>query len=282
MASIALDAAGNGSQVVGFDRQQVSSVTVVFANTSTAMRDCGKVIDFDGPLYSCAGRGVLDAQPFPCGRACSSSRVGADPALGNVATSRDVPRRTVDVDDLEETPRADPERLHRPTITGEEQPLESYAGKVALVVNTASKCGFTPQFEGLEKLHQEYADQGLVVLGFPCNQFGSQDPGSNEEIGAFCERNYGVSFPMFEKIDVNGDDAHPLYQWLREEKGGILGDKIKWNFTKFLVGTRRHRDQALRLDHDAGEDRLRHREGPRGLSLVGPARTCSEPRGTAR
>jgi len=122
------------------------------------------------------------------------------------------------------------------TITGDDQPLESYAGKVALVVNTASKCGFTPQFEGLEKLHQEYADQGLVVLGFPCNQFGSQDPGSNEEIGEFCERNYGVSFPMFEKVDVNGDDAHPLFSWLREEKGGVLGDAIKWNFTKFLVG----------------------------------------------
>ena len=137
------------------------------------------------------------------------------------------------------------------TITGEEQPLDSYAGKVALVVNTASACGFTPQFEGLEKLHQQYADQGLVVLGFPCNQFGSQDPGSNAEIGAFCQKNYGVSFPMFEKIDVNGDDAHPLYQWLREEKGGVLGDAIKWNFTKFLIGARRHRDQALRLDHEA-------------------------------
>jgi glutathione peroxidase len=122
------------------------------------------------------------------------------------------------------------------TITGDEQPLETFSGKVALVVNTASKCGFTPQFEGLEKLHAEYADKGLVVLGFPCNQFGNQDPASNEEIGAFCEKNYGVSFPMFEKVDVNGDDAHPLFAWLREEKGGILGDKIKWNFTKFLVG----------------------------------------------
>jgi glutathione peroxidase len=122
------------------------------------------------------------------------------------------------------------------TITGEEQPLDDFSGKVALVVNTASKCGFTPQFEGLEKLHEQYADKGLVVLGFPCNQFASQDPGSNEEIGEFCERNYGVSFPMFEKVDVNGDDAHPLFSWLREEKGGILGDAIKWNFTKFLVG----------------------------------------------
>jgi glutathione peroxidase len=121
------------------------------------------------------------------------------------------------------------------TITGEEQPLEEYAGKVALVVNTASKCGFTPQFEGLENLHSEYAEQGLVVLGFPCNQFGNQDPGADEEIGAFCQKNYGVSFPMFSKVDVNGDDAHPLYQWLREEKSGILGEKIKWNFTKFLL-----------------------------------------------
>jgi glutathione peroxidase len=123
------------------------------------------------------------------------------------------------------------------TITGEEKPLDEFSGKVALVVNTASQCGFTPQFEGLEKLHQEYADQGLVVLGFPCNQFGSQDPGSNDEIGAFCERNYGVTFPMFEKVDVNGDDAHPLFAWLREEKAGLLpGDAITWNFTKFLIG----------------------------------------------
>ncbi len=122
------------------------------------------------------------------------------------------------------------------TITGEEQSLSTYAGQVALVVNTASKCGFTPQFEGLEKLHETYEDQGLVVLGFPCNQFGEQDPGSDDEIGAFCSKNYGVSFPMFSKVDVNGDDAHPLYKWLRSEKKGMLGEKIKWNFTKFLVG----------------------------------------------
>ena len=122
------------------------------------------------------------------------------------------------------------------TITGEEQPLAAFEGKVALVVNTASQCGFTPQFKGLEELHFQYADQGLVVLGFPCNQFGSQDPGTNEEIGEFCEQNYGVTFPMFEKVDVNGDDAHPLYKWLRTEAGGVLGDAIKWNFTKFLVG----------------------------------------------
>jgi glutathione peroxidase len=122
------------------------------------------------------------------------------------------------------------------TLTGQEQDLAAYAGKVVLVVNTASKCGFTPQFEGLEKLYEEYTEKGLVVLGFPCNQFASQDPGSNEEIGEFCTKNYGVSFPMFSKIDVNGDDAHPLYQWLKTEKSGALGNKIKWNFTKFLIG----------------------------------------------
>jgi glutathione peroxidase len=122
------------------------------------------------------------------------------------------------------------------TITGEEQSLEDYRGRVALVVNTASACGFTPQFEGLEKLYERYVEQGLVVLGFPCNQFGSQDSGTNEEIGAFCQKNYGVTFPMFEKIDVNGDEAHPLFQWLRTEQSGLLGDNIKWNFTKFLIG----------------------------------------------
>ena len=122
------------------------------------------------------------------------------------------------------------------SIDGEELPLSTYDGQVALIVNTASQCGFTPQLEGLEQLHQQYADQGLAVLGFPCNQFGNQDPGSNEEIGAFCQKNYGVSFQMFEKVDVNGDGAHPVYRWLREEKRGLLGEKIKWNFTKFLVG----------------------------------------------
>ena len=122
------------------------------------------------------------------------------------------------------------------SIDGRPVPLSTYDGKVTLVVNTASQCGFTPQLEGLEQLHRQYADQGLAVLGFPCNQFGKQDPGSNEEIGAFCQKNYGVSFDMFEKVDVNGDDAHPVYQWLREEKRGLLGEKIKWNFTKFLVG----------------------------------------------
>ena len=122
------------------------------------------------------------------------------------------------------------------TLDGREQDLGEYAGKVVLVVNTASQCGFTPQFGGLERLWDEYGDDGLVVLGFPCNQFGSQDPGSDSEIGQFCQANYGVTFPMFSKVDVNGDDAHPLYQWLKSEKSGLAGDKIKWNFTKFLVG----------------------------------------------
>ncbi len=122
-------------------------------------------------------------------------------------------------------------------IDGQPVNLSAFKGQVLLIVNTASACGFTPQFAGLEQLHQSYATQGLAVLGFPCNQFGSQDPGSNEEIGAFCQRNYGVSFQMMEKIKVNGDGAHPLYQWLTAEAPGILGSKaIKWNFTKFLVG----------------------------------------------
>ena len=122
-------------------------------------------------------------------------------------------------------------------IDGQPVALSAFKGQVLLIVNTASACGFTPQFAGLEQLHQSYAAQGLAVLGFPCNQFGSQDPGSNEEIGAFCQRNYGVSFQMMEKIKVNGDGAHPLYQWLSAEAPGILGSKaIKWNFTKFLVG----------------------------------------------
>jgi len=124
-----------------------------------------------------------------------------------------------------------------PRLTGKEQSLADYKGKVLLIVNTASKCGFTPQFEGLEVLYKDLKDKGLVILGFPCNQFGKQDPGSNEEIGDFCQINYGVSFPMFSKVDVNGPDAAPLYQYLKEEKKGILGTgRIKWNFTKFLVG----------------------------------------------
>ena len=121
-------------------------------------------------------------------------------------------------------------------IDGKTVPLKKYKGKVLLVVNTASACGFTPQFGGLEELHQSYGKKGLVVLGFPCNQFGAQDPGSNQEIAQFCQLNYGVSFPMMAKIEVNGADADPLYRWLSSEAPGILGSKaIKWNFTKFLV-----------------------------------------------
>jgi glutathione peroxidase len=122
------------------------------------------------------------------------------------------------------------------TLEGREQELADYKGSVVLVVNTASQCGLTPQFAGLESLYEKYVDQGLVILGFPCNQFAGQEPGTADEIGAFCQRNYGVSFPMFDKIDVNGAGAHPLYQWLKSEKGGRLGDAIKWNFTKFLIG----------------------------------------------
>lgn len=122
------------------------------------------------------------------------------------------------------------------TLKGAEKNLGDYAGKVVLVVNTASKCGLTPQFTELEELYKTYADQGLVVLGFPCNQFAGQEPGSADEIADFCTLNYGVTFPMFAKIDVNGSDAHPLYQWLRSQKGGVLGNSIKWNFAKFLVG----------------------------------------------
>ncbi|GAC1533113.1 MAG: glutathione peroxidase [Ramlibacter sp.] len=122
-------------------------------------------------------------------------------------------------------------------IDGQPVPLRHYAGKVLLVVNTASACGFTPQFGGLQKLHEAYQDRGLVVVGFPCNQFGSQDPGSNAEIHQFCERNYGVSFLMMSKVDVNGAKADPLFQWLTAQAPGLLGTKaIKWNFTKFLVG----------------------------------------------
>ena len=123
------------------------------------------------------------------------------------------------------------------TLDGREQSLADYKGKVVLIVNTASKCGFTPQYEGLEKLHQEYGPRGLVVLGFPCNQFGAQEPGDAAEIANFCSLTYHVSFPMFAKVDVNGDNAHPLYRYLKAEKPGLLGTEgIKWNFTKFLVG----------------------------------------------
>ena len=122
-------------------------------------------------------------------------------------------------------------------IDGTPVALSQFKGQAMLIVNTASACGFTPQFAGLEALHKAYADKGLVVLGFPCNQFGAQDSGSNTQIAEFCQLNYGVSFPMMAKIEVNGAQAHPLYQWLSAEAPGLLGTKaIKWNFTKFLVG----------------------------------------------
>ena len=122
-------------------------------------------------------------------------------------------------------------------INGQTVPLKQFEGKVLLIVNTASKCGFTPQFEGLEKLWQSHGPKGLMIVGFPCNQFGGQEPGSDSDIAAFCELNFGVSFPLMAKIAVNGDDAHPLYRWLKHQKPGLLGtEAIKWNFTKFLIG----------------------------------------------
>ncbi len=121
------------------------------------------------------------------------------------------------------------------TLAGKDVSLADWRGQVLLVVNTASKCGFTPQFEGLEKLYEELHPKGLTVLGFPCNQFGAQEPGSADEIGRFCQVNYGVSFPMFAKIEVNGPGAHPLYAYLKRERAGLFGSRIKWNFTKFLV-----------------------------------------------
>lgn len=128
------------------------------------------------------------------------------------------------------------------SLTGQPVALDSYRGKVLLIVNTASACGFTSQYQGLEKIYREFKDQGLVVLGFPCNQFGHQESGSAAEIGAFCEKNYGVTFPLFEKINVNGGDAHPLYDYLKAQAPGLLGSEaIKWNFTKFLV----QRDGAI-------------------------------------
>jgi len=122
------------------------------------------------------------------------------------------------------------------SIDGKEVPLSEYKGGVLLIVNTASKCGFTPQYEGLQKLHDKYKDKGFMILGFPCNQFSNQEPGTEDEIKSFCELNFGVNFPMFSKIDVNGENAHPLYKYLTNKLPGIAGTKsIKWNFTKFLV-----------------------------------------------
>ncbi|EJR91092.1 glutathione peroxidase [Bacillus cereus] len=123
------------------------------------------------------------------------------------------------------------------TITGEEKSLKDYKGKALLIVNVASKCGFTPQYKGLQEVYDKYKDQGLEVLGFPCNQFGGQEPGTEADITSFCELNYGVNFPMFAKVDVKGDKAHPLYTYMTEQAPGLLGMKaVKWNFTKFLIG----------------------------------------------
>ena len=122
------------------------------------------------------------------------------------------------------------------TIAGDERSLADYAGQVVLVVNTASNCGFTSQYAGLEQLYAEHRDEGFVVLGFPCNQFRGQEPGSEDEIAEFCKVNYGVSFPMFAKVDVNGSEAHPLFEWLKDETKGVLGGRVKWNFTKWLIG----------------------------------------------
>ena len=122
------------------------------------------------------------------------------------------------------------------SLDGRPVDLAAYAGQVVLVVNTASRCGFTPQYAGLQELHDTYAERGFAVLGFPCDQFAHQEPGDEAEIGAFCERSFGVTFPMFSKVKVNGRQAHPLYRWLRDQRGGLLGDRIAWNFTKFLLG----------------------------------------------
>lgn len=141
---------------------------------------------------------------------------------------------------MTETATAAPRSAHdfeATSITGQAVPLSDYRGKVLLIVNTASACGFTPQYAGLQALHEQYGERGLVVLGFPCNQFGAQEKGSESEIASFCDLNFGVRFPLMAKIDVNGANAHPLYRWLTAEAPGVLGTKaIKWNFTKFLVG----------------------------------------------
>jgi glutathione peroxidase len=141
------------------------------------------------------------------------------------------------MDETRDTPASKPiYEIPVRTLDGRELTLAEYAGKVLLIVNTASQCGFTPQYAGLEQLYKDYAARGFVVLGFPCNQFGAQEPGDDGEIAAFCEKNYGVSFPMFAKIEVNGDNAHPLFKWLKSSARGLLGtEAIKWNFTKFLV-----------------------------------------------
>lgn len=126
--------------------------------------------------------------------------------------------------------------FHATTIDGRDLSFDEYKGQVVLVVNVASECGFTPQYEGLEQLYRKYGDEGLVVLGFPCDQFGNQEPGSEEAIQEFCSTRFAVSFPMFAKVEVNGKTAHPLFRWLRSQTSGLTSDKVRWNFTKFLVG----------------------------------------------
>jgi len=128
--------------------------------------------------------------------------------------------------------------FHAQSLEGKDVSLADFQGQVLLIVNTASKCGFTPQYEGLEKLYERYNNDGFQVLGFPCNQFGHQEPGGESEIGAFCQKNYGVKFPMFAKVDVNGGSAHPLFRYLKHAKPGLLGESIRWNFTKFLIDRR--------------------------------------------
>ena len=127
-------------------------------------------------------------------------------------------------------------QLRADSLQGRSVDLAQYQGKVVLVVNTASHCGFTPQYTGLEALYQKYRDQGLVILGFPCNQFGGQEPGGAEQIAQTCQINYGVTFPMFAKVEVNGPQTHPVFQWLKSKLPGWFGAKVRWNFTKFLVG----------------------------------------------
>lgn len=142
------------------------------------------------------------------------------------------------------------------TISGDHVQLSDYAGKVLLIVNVASKCGFTNQYKGLQQLHEEFSEQGLVIMGFPCNQFGHQEPGSENDIQSFCELTYGVSFPMFAKIDVNGTHADPLFQWLKNSRPGLLGTEgIKWNFTKFLVS--RHGEVLKRFAPSTAPEALR-------------------------
>ncbi len=152
--------------------------------------------------------------------------------------------------------------FHATTLDGQDRDLGDYVGDVVLVVNTASKCGLTPQYEGLQQLYDDYADQGLTILGFPCDQFGHQEPGTEEEIGAFCQQNYGVTFPMFAKIDVNGDDTHPLYQWLKHKKSGALGGQHQVELHQVPDRSRRAGHQALRPDQGAGRSCARRSRRP--------------------